>query len=68
MEANEHRRPPSAETLVARLVADESGASHLEYALIAFLAGTSLIGGILVLTGGLQTFYNGAAVILANLL
>ena len=51
-----------------RLVEDESGASHLEYALIAFLAGTSLIGGILVLTGGLQTFYNGAAVILANLL
>ena len=56
------------QTLAMRLVEDESGASHLEYALIAFLAGTSLIGGILVLTGGLQTFYNGAAVILANLL
>ena len=57
-----------AQALLERLVADEEGASHLEYALIAFFAGTSLIGGILVLTGGLQTFYNGAAIILANLL
>jgi Flp pilus assembly pilin Flp len=67
---NPNARPlqRTALDLASRLAQDETGASHLEYALIAFFAGTSLIGGILVLTGGLQTFYNGAAVILANLL
>lgn len=54
--------------LLRRLLLDETGASHLEYAIIAFGAGTTLVAGLLVLTGGLNTFFNSTAVILANLL
>lgn len=44
-------------TLFQRLLDDESGESHLEYALIAAFAGTLLTGSLIALKGGLETFY-----------
>ena len=54
--------------LARRLVADERGSTHLEYALIAVGTGTALIAGLLVLTGGLNEFFTNTAETLANLL
>jgi len=54
--------------LVRALWADERGASHLEYALIAFGTGTFLVAGLIVLSGGLEAFFTSTAGILASLL
>lgn len=54
--------------LAHELVEDESGGSHLEYALIAFGLGTLLLSGLVVLSGGLDSFYSNTAQILSNLL
>lgn len=43
--------------LVTRLVDDESGTSHFEYAIIAVFTGTALVAGLIVLRGGLENFY-----------
>ncbi len=43
--------------VLRRLAGDESGASHIEYALIAGLAGTLLIGAYIRLADGLDTFF-----------
>lgn len=51
-----------------RLWSDEEGASHLEYALIAGFMGTALVTGLVVLQGGLTTFYTSLAGILAAIL
>lgn len=59
--------PPTARLLRA-LWADERGASHLEYAIIAFGTGTFLVAGLIVLSGGLETFYSNTASVLASLL
>ena len=59
---------PSPRALWTRLLQDERGSSHLEYALIAVFAGTLLVGSLLILTGGLNTFYQATANTLANLL
>lgn len=57
-----------ARRLVQRLWADDRGASHLEYAIIAFGAGTFLVGALITLRGGLEAFYSDAAAILSALL
>ena len=54
--------------LLRRLVEDESGNSHLEYAIIAFTLGTLLVGGLIYLSEGLQTFFTNTADTLAKLL
>lgn len=54
--------------LVQRLWTDDGGASHLEYAIIAFGAGTFMFAGLVTLRGGLEAFYNDAAAILAAIL
>jgi Flp pilus assembly pilin Flp len=54
--------------LMRALWADERGASHLEYAIIAFGAGTFLVAGLIVLSGGLETFFSHTASVLASLL
>lgn len=43
--------------LARRLVADESGNSHLEYGLIAAFVGTALIGSLIVMKDGLDGLY-----------
>jgi Flp pilus assembly pilin Flp len=50
--------------LAARLVADEDGTTHFEYALIAVFTGTALIAGLVVLRGGLENFYTNLAALL----
>ncbi len=52
----------------ARLWACEAGASHIEYALIAGLAGTAMIGGYTTLAGGLTSFFTDLSGILRDLL
>jgi Flp pilus assembly pilin Flp len=52
----------------ARLWTCESGASHIEYALIAGLAGTAMIGGYTTLAGGLTSFFTDLSGILRDLL
>lgn len=47
--------------LFRRLVADESGTSHFEYAIIAVFTGTALIAGLIVLQGGLDNAYRSLA-------
>jgi Flp pilus assembly pilin Flp len=51
--------------VLQRLLPDEDGASHLEYALIAGLMGTALVTGLMMLQGGLASFYTALAGILA---
>lgn len=50
--------------LAARLVADEAGTSHFEYALIAVFMGTALIASLITLRGGLENFYTNMATLL----
>ena len=54
--------------LLHRLMKDESGESHLEYALIAAFMGTALTGALIGLKGGLDTFYVTLAGILSTVL
>jgi len=53
---------------VHRLVEDESGGSHIEYAIIGGFTGVLLMGGLLSLRDGLNTFYNDLAGILTGIL
>jgi len=55
-------------TLLQRLIQDESGESHLEYAIIAAFMGTALTGALFVLKDGLDTFYYQLAGILSGVL
>ena len=50
--------------VVRRLMADESGAVHFEYALLAALMGTGLIAALVVLQGGLDNAYNNLSAML----
>lgn len=50
--------------VVRRLLADESGAVHFEYALLAALMGTGLIAALVVLQGGLDNAYNNLSAML----
>jgi Flp pilus assembly pilin Flp len=50
------------------LVADERAATHIEYALIGGFTGVLLLGGLLSLQDGLNTFYIDLAGILADIL
>lgn len=50
--------------LLGRLVEDEAGTSHFEYALIAVFTGTALIAGLIVLRGGLENFYTNLSALL----
>lgn len=50
-----HRDPHPS--LLQRLVEDESGGSHIEYAIIGGLTGVLLTAGLLTLRDGLNTFY-----------
>ena len=43
--------------LVARFCKDESGATAIEYGLIASLVGVAIIGALNALTGGLNTTF-----------
>lgn len=54
----------AAVRLAKRLIEDEAGTSHFEYALIAVFTGTALIAGLLVLRGGLENFYTQMAALL----
>jgi len=54
--------------LLQRLMEDESGASHLEYAIIAAFTGALLTGSLIVLKGGLETFYTDLAGLLNGIL
>jgi Flp pilus assembly pilin Flp len=49
---------------LARLVRDESGTSHFEYAIIAVFTGTALVAGLVVLRGGLENFYTNLSTLL----
>lgn len=55
-------------SLLDRLIKDESGESHLEYALIAAFMGTALTGALIGLKDGLDTFYISLAGILSTIL
>jgi Flp pilus assembly pilin Flp len=50
------------------LIADESGGTHIEYALIGGFTGVLLLGGLLSLRDGLDTFYVGLAGLLSAVL
>jgi Flp pilus assembly pilin Flp len=51
-----------------RFLQDESGASHIEYAIIAAFAGVGLISGLVALQRGLDGFFTDLSDILTNLL
>lgn len=51
-----------------RFIEDECGGTHIEYALIGGFTGVLLLGGLLSLQGGLNTFYTDLAGILAGIL
>lgn len=53
---------------VHRLLTDESGGTHIEYAIIGGFTGVLLMGGLLSLQDGLNVFYNDLAGILATIL
>ncbi len=46
-------------TIFSRFLKDESGATAIEYGLIAALVGVALIGALGNLEGGLSTLFNG---------
>ena len=48
-------------TAIARFLADESGATAVEYGLIAGIIGIGLVGGLAVLRDGLNDIFNNAA-------
>jgi Flp pilus assembly pilin Flp len=56
--------PARAAGLARRLVEDESGTSHFEYAIIAVFTGTALIAGLIVLQGGLNNAYRSLSALL----
>ena len=45
-------------TLVARFLKDESGATAIEYGLIAAIVGVGIITGLGTLKGGLNTLFS----------
>ena len=47
--------------LFARFVRDESGATAVEYALLASLIAIAIIGGATALGGGINTMFNNIA-------
>ncbi|WEK04627.1 MAG: Flp family type IVb pilin [Candidatus Devosia phytovorans] len=54
-------------TLIKAFFADESGATAMEYALVATLIGMTIIGTVAVLGDGLRgLFNNGSAETMAN--
>ena len=58
----------SATKSIRRLLNDEEGGTHIEYAIIGGFTGVLLMGGLLSLEDGLSTFYTGLASILATVL
>ena len=58
----------SATSSIQRLLIDEAGGTHIEYAIIGGFTGVLLMGGLLSLEDGLSTFYTGLAGILATVL
>jgi pilus assembly protein Flp/PilA len=53
-------------TLVARFVKDESGATAIEYGLIAAIVGVGIITGLTTLKTGLNTLFSNVNTNLAN--
>ena len=62
-----NRPATAAAALLRRLVDDEDGASHLEYALIGAFAGVVMTGAYLTLSGSLDSFYTTLAGILETI-
>jgi pilus assembly protein Flp/PilA len=56
----------SKKNLIARFVKDESGATAIEYGLIAALISTVIIGAITVIGTTLTTTFNSVSTALAN--
>jgi pilus assembly protein Flp/PilA len=52
--------------IVARFVKDESGATAIEYGLIAAIVGVGIISGLTTLKGGLNTLFSNVNTNLAN--
>ncbi|HZB93280.1 MAG TPA: Flp family type IVb pilin [Stellaceae bacterium] len=51
---------------VSKLVRDESGATAIEYGLIAALVAVAIIAGLQALAGGLNNVFSGVASRLTN--
>ena len=58
----------SAAKNIRRLLDNDEGGTHIEYAIIGGFTGVLLMGGLLSLEDGLSTFYTGLAGILATVL
>ena len=52
--------------LLSRFAKDESGATAIEYGLIAAIVGVGIIGALEALQGGLDTIFRGVGSKLAN--
>ncbi|HKZ97355.1 MAG TPA: Flp family type IVb pilin [Hyphomicrobiaceae bacterium] len=53
-------------TTLTRFMKDESGATAIEYGLIAAIVGVGIISGLQVLKGGLNTLFDNVNTNLAN--
>ena len=54
-------------TTIRRLIADESAATHIEYALLAMGGAVLMIGGLTSMSDSLQGFYNKMSELLDSL-
>ena len=54
------------QNLMSRFIKDESGATAIEYGLIAALIGVGIVGGASILGGELNNKFNDAGTIVKN--